>query len=495
MKNTSVIRLLQSLTRKELNELRKFAASPFHNNKKNVLRFFDLISKYYPDFDEKEVNSGSLFRLLYPKRKYKPDVIIRLSSRLYILTKEYLVIKKMKEDVGESKLCLLKCLLNRKSDKLFQKELESAKKHFRGEKFDIDYFERRWKLEQIQILYTDEKDFEDIHWHIKRTGDFSVYNFLVKFFLAHHNKRAALTKLAFNSVYENSAFQYFSENFDFENFEGKLNIEENHVNDNLLLHYYNYLLHRYPEKKKYYYSKLKEYSLKDIDKLPEEEIKTRFSNLITYCIRKIREGDQGFRKENFEIYKHFFALVPSEMGVPTSFRNFVTEGLRLGEFDYIKKFISDNGWWLPEFCREDLINFHLSELSFTKKDFSKALNFLKQVKLTYYPLKDYTRQLYSKLYYETSQFDSLFSLIDTDKHYIRNNKNLPSRARRVLFFKYLEKLARIKSGGSTENIEDLLRIMKVEKLAMHPWLMEKAEELKREYAPARKDITLQESFS
>jgi hypothetical protein len=174
-------------------------------------------------------------------------------------------------------------------------------------------------------------------------------------------------------------------------------------------------------------------------------------------------------------------LVPSEMGVPTSFGNFVTDGLRLGEFDYVEKFISDNGWWLPEFCRKDLINFHLSELSFTKKDFSKALDNLMRVKLNYYPLKDYTRQLYSKLYYETSQFDSLFSLIDTDKHYIRNNKNLPSRARRALFFKYLEKLARIKSNGSTQNVVDLLGIMENEELPLHPWLMEKAEELKREY--------------
>jgi hypothetical protein len=359
----------------------------------------------------------------------------------------------------------------------------------------MNYFERRWKLEQIQILYTDEKDFEDIHRHIKRTGDFAVYDFLVKFFAAHHNKRAALTKLALNSAYDNSAFQFFSENFDFEDFANKLSIEEKHINDNLLLHYYNYLLHCYPRKKKYYYSKLKEYVLKDIDKLPEEDIRERFSYLISYCVVKIREGDEDFRRENFEIYKLFFALVPSEMGVPTSFRNLVTDGLRLGEFDYIEKFILDNGWWLPEFCREDLINFHLAELSFTKKDFSKALNNLTQVKLSYYLLKDYTRQLYSKLYYETNQFDSLFSLIDTDKHYIRNNKNLPSRARRALFFKYLEKLARIKSGGSTQNITDLIRIMENEQIAPHPWLMEKAEELKRQYAPARVETTLQESSS
>jgi hypothetical protein len=93
MKNTSIIRLLQSLTKKEISELRKFVISPFHNNKKNVLRFLDLLSKYYPDFDEKEVNGVYLFRLLYPNRKYKPDVIIRLSSRLYILAKEFLVIK------------------------------------------------------------------------------------------------------------------------------------------------------------------------------------------------------------------------------------------------------------------------------------------------------------------------------------------------------------------------------------------------------------------
>jgi hypothetical protein len=53
----------------------------------------------------------------------------------------------LKED-GESNLSLLKCLLNRKSDKLFQKELESAKKYFRSKKFDIDYFEKDggWKI-------------------------------------------------------------------------------------------------------------------------------------------------------------------------------------------------------------------------------------------------------------------------------------------------------------------------------------------------------------
>lgn len=67
------------LSKQELREFRKFVRSPFHNNRKDVIRYYDALKKYSPEFNIDEIAKEDIFHKLYPGKKYDPNTIVLLS--------------------------------------------------------------------------------------------------------------------------------------------------------------------------------------------------------------------------------------------------------------------------------------------------------------------------------------------------------------------------------------------------------------------------------
>ena len=66
MENPKIIHFLKCLSKHELREFGKFVRSPFHNNRKDVVRYFDLLKVYYPDFGNDESVKQKIYNKLYP---------------------------------------------------------------------------------------------------------------------------------------------------------------------------------------------------------------------------------------------------------------------------------------------------------------------------------------------------------------------------------------------------------------------------------------------
>src|SRR6266542_3878809 len=136
MNESNVLQLLSCFSKKEHKEFSKFIRSLYHNNRKEVIRFYDLLKKYTLD---KLPNNEELFKVMYPKKSYRRNDINKLASLLYKLGKEYLTIAELKADKRSSKLFLLRRMNNHKIDGLFEKELEAAEKLV-GETIDSSTF-------------------------------------------------------------------------------------------------------------------------------------------------------------------------------------------------------------------------------------------------------------------------------------------------------------------------------------------------------------------
>ncbi|MBN8572214.1 MAG: hypothetical protein J0M18_21530, partial [Ignavibacteria bacterium] len=50
----NLVQLLKVLSREEIKEFGKFVNSPFHNNRKDLIQFFEEIKVFYPDFNQTE---------------------------------------------------------------------------------------------------------------------------------------------------------------------------------------------------------------------------------------------------------------------------------------------------------------------------------------------------------------------------------------------------------------------------------------------------------
>ena len=488
MENTKIIHFLKCLSKHEFREFGKFVRSPFHNNRKDVIRFYDILKKLHPEFSMDERAKKSIFEKLYPGRKFNSTVLVLLSSYLYNLGKEFLSILDLKEDRFFHQYFILNSLDKHHADNLFEKEYKSTAEFMKNEKLSSDFFHQKSLLEELRINYNLKRNRQDkICRETVEFSDLSVYSFIVKLVLMYHD--LLVNKQSFNYEFVDSPTELFIKSFNFEGFINNLEIEKIENHNYLLYYYYLFMCNYYPGSE-HYYSKLKEYSFKDFDKLNMVEISGRFNCIIDYCMFQIKSGDSKFLRETFNLYtealeKRLYQInsKTNEIGL-IFFRNIVAIGLAAKEIDYVERFIIEYANGIKGDFKEDLLELCYAMLYYEKKEYVKALECLSKVSNTFQLFKLATKHTLIKIYYETNHNDSLFSLLDTYKHYLKNEKIITDliKSYHTNFLNYLNILVRMRS---TRKLDDLPALKKEIKENMNMdfrhklWLIEKAEELEK----------------
>ena len=87
MLKSKTLDILGALSPDEVKEFRIFLTSPYYNTNKTVLKFFDILIKFYPDFNQSSLTKENIYAKLHPGSKYKDEVIRNLLSRCFCLEK------------------------------------------------------------------------------------------------------------------------------------------------------------------------------------------------------------------------------------------------------------------------------------------------------------------------------------------------------------------------------------------------------------------------
>jgi tetratricopeptide (TPR) repeat protein len=150
----------------------------------------------------------------------------------------------------------------------------------------------------------------------------------------------------------------------------------------------------------------------------------------------------------------------------------------------VEKFIAEYGPQVKEDVRDDLLELSYAMLYYEKKEFIKALESLSKVSNSFPLFKLATKHILIKIYYETNQYEAFSSLIDTYKHYLKNERIIPDliKSYHTNFLNYLGKLLRMKSSGYHDEIFALKKKLKenpIMDIRHRLWLIEKAEELEK----------------
>lgn len=99
MKNTRLFTVLWTFSRVELNRLRKFVHSPYHNSHPEVRQLFDLIKEFLSQSAENKADrleKEALFRAIYPLEAYDDLKFRHLVSYLMDIVREYLIAEEFK---------------------------------------------------------------------------------------------------------------------------------------------------------------------------------------------------------------------------------------------------------------------------------------------------------------------------------------------------------------------------------------------------------------
>ncbi|MCX6352184.1 MAG: hypothetical protein NTX03_10015, partial [Bacteroidetes bacterium] len=447
-----------------------FIYSPFFNENKNVLKLFEAIKKFHPEYKESQV----VFEKIYAKvltGTPTEQPLRYVMTDLSRLLEEYLIWAEMEKHELYKKHLLLNAYDKRKLDKYFHQTLDSALE-LQGKQplRDGDYFFYRHLIEENAYLHTLSRDGRSLGTSLQQAMDNLDY-----YYLANKLKYSCVILSRQNILQGEYNNQLVDEILGF--------IRQNNFDSipAIAIYYQGVMTFKEPEDESHY-QKLISLLEGDNAKFPVEEAKDMYTLALNYCIKKYNSGVLKFLEELLALYQTMIEkkIIFEEGELASSdYKNIVTLGLRSGKVAWVEEFIHTYKDYVPASIRDNTFNYNLAFLLYYKKEFGKALKLLQSTEFTdvYYLLDG--KSLLLRTYYELNEDEPFYSLCDAFTNYLKRNKLISEYQRTVYlnFVKFAKKLMQLKQGGRG-SIEELKSELETSKnVATLQWLKEKAGEL------------------
>ncbi len=492
MKDNKFIKVVKTFSASEFRELEKFVESPFFSRGRDLSTFFKCIKPFYPGFDSKEFTAENIYSVLYPGKKFDEktsgNILYKLSSELYSMCKEFLILKGLDEDKLGKKYYLLQKLRERKLYKEFEKEYNAVQsesdelrkgsvedflnKHFLAITY-IEYCIESGKIEDLFRSIIDAGEYVSIAALIQSyrnpdilgnfvnrvfKNDSGPFNNLADLMIDHLDSEGFLEQLKKNN---DRHFPYIEVNFTIYKLGKNPNDHENY-----------FLLKNLFDKYNHMFGRTEKYLLLCI--------------MSSHCIRNLYGKDSDkFTAEEFDIYKKSIDLGVYKYNKNDAFdlgrfRNIVLAAFSMKQYDWLEKFVNDYTGELSPLYKESMKYYSNAYVSFGRKDFGKALENLTKVNYDYFLFKADIKKLMLQIYFELGYYEEAYSMLDSMKHYVSNTKDLSAafKLRENNFMKFIRELLKIKTSANTKDAGRLESEINIEhQLAVKSWLLEKIKEL------------------
>lgn len=428
MHNNIAIELLKTLDKDELKRFDNFINSPFHNTNKTIVSLFEILKKYAPDYEDKALQRENLFKKLYPGKSFSETSLRTRMSELAELIRKFFIIIRLESSDFDLKLNLIKELKQRNKFKLAEKyTLEELQKLEAKSNEDINYYEKLTLVKELIDIYRTSKAMKNYADYSVKLGDYLLNSFYREFFATKNEME--YDKEVFNYKIEYDITEEFLKHFNIREFL-KTAEEKNYPNyPTLALFYYMYIARTdYGNEENFH--NLKEFALSNHKNLSRMENINIWSALINSINGGLRYIDVKYIREAFELNKFFMSLniLPAEQGgyfYPEKFYNIFTIAATCKEYDYAEQFAEENYKKVPPEAMDNIINLCRGIIKFFKKDYTVSIDYLNKVELNDIVIKIRTRMYYFMNYYETSSFEAANSLLDSFKHFVAENKDVP----------------------------------------------------------------------
>ena len=470
MENSQLIESLRTLDKNEIKEFGKFIRSPYFNNRSEVIRFFNYIKKFFPEFKSNELKEEIIFKNVYPDKKYSSVMTRKLISLTLNLLLDFLTIEDFKENKNDYNVKMLDMLRKRKLPALFQKRSRITGKNLNISTLDIYYYEQKLKFTSIQngyFLNSDESSFVD--------GLQNELNDLIEFFL---------TGVILQYIRLSEWSRQLNKKFDLKFYDEILKYlsadDEREVT--LYSMYFNMLMLLNTEDENYFKKLI----------ISRDTLKAKLGKIddynvqivsMQYCHKKVQKGYPEYRKQMFEITKKLLAadLIPDGFIEPYFFTNIVRNASLLNEFDWLDNFLSEYKHRLNPELSDEITNYSQAMIESAKGNFEKSLMHFSKIKIERSNMKLDMKNLLIIIYYELNFIEELISLIDTNKHFLQRDRSVSDSYRQVslLLMNFVSELIKIKSSNKKISTHGLRKeIEKSDYFIFKEWLLKKAEELK-----------------
>ncbi len=459
MKISKTYKLYSLFTVKELKRLHLFIHSDYFNKEKNVKKMYSFLRENFNKSLKKEL----VYNFIYPKERFNISRYNYLSTTLFNLFKEFIIIENALNNKSFYDTNVLNKLkeLNQK-DLFVLEENIIIKKDFKTIKKKSSDYQKKYLFEYERLNFyaeqkrTETKYVKSLHFNL------DAYYLIEKL-------KVACTEINQQKLYKTER-------------ELKLTkIIIDYINETdliteipLLSIYYNAYNMLTSNKKKDFILLKKD--LEEFD-FEEKEITDAFIFGLNFCIQKLNAGDTTFNNEIFEMYQTGIQkniLLKKGKLSHFTFSNIVTIGLRLKRFEEVETFIEKNKKLLSGAEKQTYYSFNLAKLLFEKGEFEKVTALYNEKLIKEILLNIQMRILQIKAFYELGEFDICESLISSTDQLL-NRKGILAYHKKVFknFIKFSKSLITINHLDKSEIQSFKNKIENIETIIDKKWLIEK----------------------
>lgn len=489
----SLFDILKTFSDKELMRFGKFLKSPYFNNSAILLKVFTVLRSYYPEFDNKMLTKENIFRRVYSKAEYNDSTFRNLMSDLLKFALQFLKEEAFRKNEIETSLFLTDELAMRGLVKVFSEKIQDTDRNL-GDGSDTSLFLSKFRTQSdqfymnLQSARVLKKGF--VEAESKRLVQGIV--FLLSHFViesVRHMDNLLKYSRTFNISVNTRTISDFMELFDisktirFINHHSELKLPIVEAYFKMLVAYLNF------EDDRYYFD-LKHFLKKNSDGFSLIDNHFLFARLTDYCVLKKNSGaltnfvidDEIFDLLTEIINKGYYRTESTSFVPFDLYRNYLYNCISLRKLDKMEEFIQKFSGKLNPNQVSNVENYSYSLLYFERGEFSDALDRLNRIRFDQFIYKLDMKNLTLKIHYELGQFDSALSVIDTYRHFVKNNVLVSDNRSKLHnnFINYVSKLIQFKTYGRSENLEYIEDKLKKSKDTFNKeWILEKINELKK----------------
>lgn len=472
MRNTKLYSILESFDKYELNRLRKYLNSAYFNKNQTLTDLFELLAADIGSEKKSELEKENVWTLLSLGANFDDVRFRKFYSDLLKLVEGFLCQQVYEADPVRQAADLIRAVGLRKIEKLYNSTMKTARRVSETQPFRHSEFHLKQYL--IELNYYRMMEFETKRG--ARTNFEEIATNLDAFYLAEKLRISASVLTQQHFVSQEYKVQLIQEVLEHIR-------REDYQNTPAVAVYYQVYLTVSEQDNFEHYFKLKELLGKYGLVFPQDEAITIYYSAINYCIRQINHGNLQFNQELFDLYNDLIdrniLFLNNELS-PWDFRNIVLVGLRIGQYQWVEDFIYNFNYKIPDLYRENAVTFNLAQLFFYQKKYDKVIEKLRDVEYEDVSYNLNSKTMLLTTYYETEEFEPLYSLFDSFRTYINRQNNIPKDRKENYknLIKFTKKLTRIMPGDEAAIQRLKEEIAETRNVASLKWLQEKIEELK-----------------
>jgi hypothetical protein len=469
MQQLKLLQLLRSLNRRERKQFDRYMQSPFFYKRRECVVLYAYLQAFAPNYDDVKLQREAVFAAVFVGETYTPHRILRTASELTRDLENCLAHLQMQQNEALRREALANHYFDTHNfDYLAATLNEWTTQTAQTTERSVDYYAQQAAILDFRRKSNDTKA---EHSAAANTLDETLDIIFIAQKL-HLSCQKISNAQVFNQTLETAFLQPILDYI----------AQKPAILAIPLVQLYYLPLQLLSQNEAVSFEAFLAFLHKNAPVLAQEDLRNAYLLAENICAIQLRRGNQNYWQLVYDLYQQEISngmLYNPDGSVRMAvFKNVVTVGLRLAQFDWTLRFLQTHRDRLPAAEREDVYQYNLANVHFFQRNYEKTLDLLNTIHYTDTFYKLAARVLRLKTYYmlQTAQpfyADLLESELAAFKVFIYRLTELAKSHRLQYrnFMLFLEKITKLSPKDTKKRAALHQKITDTPEVAEKTWLL------------------------